>query len=488
MQSPHIEKGFEDQFATSQIGDLDTLFPDSNCSFNFGMEKATTNISGYSNSNNESTHTLNHHLAQVSKQDFELDLVGDGIPHKMESATIAAPSRSNPETPKEQLDFSLGDLAPTMTRFLSEQSGLASLNPIHSDHPDSVQRDNLHQSLTKRHHQNNQYGSIPMRRSDSIERSQQMGTIASSADGNLSMPAMSYNPHYGGIDLGVQHGFGTRHSYLRTPLRPSGLRNSVSANSVSVQPADIYSSLSSFIEPNQQFMQPITDTSTTQEHLHTLRNRRHTDAAMISRNSLINQYPIFDQSPVYGGFIGSPATYAEQRQIYSPASTPRSVHHSYGVHGNLVHPSADSHQHINRVLLQQPMDISTYNIRPYQQSAFGQRMHTTMTREDLKSDSGPQQVSYQATGETEVYRDVRTKNLDETSLAPTTAEEKESYLNRILSAMYDTSRAQDNAGMISAWKTQMNDKEAVEGIARDLLVRPGYQMIVAIRVILTVLD
>lgn len=475
-----MEKGLENQFEIPPIGDLGTFFPDSNCSFDFGAEKVTGNISV---NNHESTY-LNSHLAPASKKDFQPDLVDDGMSHKLESTTIAAPppSRSNPETPKENFDFSVGDLAPTMTRFLSEQSGLALLNPSHSDHLDTIQRDNVHQSMITNDNQNHQLASIQMRRSDSSAWSREMGTSASSADSNLSMPATSYNPHHAGLDLGVQHGFGTRHSYIRTPLRPSGLRNSVSA-----QPADIHPSLPQVVVPQQHFIQPIPDTSTSQEQMHTLRNRRHTDAAISSPNQSINSYPIFDQGPVYGGFIGSPASYADPSRTYSPAVTPRSVYHPYGMHGQLVHPSADSHQHANRILLQQPIDTATYDLRSHQQSAFGHRMHTSMKREDLSSDSSPLRVGYQTVEETQVSRGAQTKNLDETSSAPNTARQREMYLNKILSAMYDTSRAQDNAGMISAWKTQMNDKEAVEGIARDLLVSLRCQMIASIRVILTLL-
>lgn len=485
MQSPQLEKGSEDQFEIPPIGDLDTFFPDPNCSFNFGAEKVTTNIGA---NNSESAYNPNHHLEQISKQGFESDILGDDTSHKLESATIAAPpsSRSNPETPKEQFDFSLGDLAPTMTRYLSEQSGLASLTPGHSNHPDSVQRDNIRQSMAKVQHHDHPLAWTSMRRSSSRGWSSQVGAIASSADGSHSMPAMSCNPHQEGLDLGAQHGFGARHSYLRTPVRPSSLRNIVSANSISPQPADIYSSVTQVVGPNQHFVQPIPDTSIAQENLNTLRNRRHTDTAMFSRNSLINPYPMVDQGPVYGGIIGGPTNYADSNQQYSPFNIPRSVPHNYGMHGHLIHPSADSHQHINRIFQQQRMDSSVYNLQP-QESAFEHRMHTTMKREDPSSNSGPQRVSYQTMEETEASKIVQTKNLDDTSSAPTTAEERELYINKILSAMYDTSRAQDNAGMISAWKTQMNDKEAVEGIARDLLVSLEYRITALEKVILTVL-
>lgn len=478
MHSPQTNKGLEDQFALPPIDDLESFFPDANCSFTYGVDKATTNVNV---DNNESTYKLNHHLAN---QDSELDLVGDSMSHKLESTTIAAPlaSQSNPETPKEQFDFTLGDFAPTMTRIFSEQSGLASLNPNHSDHPDNVHPDNVRQNLIKNQHQNHQLASVPMRRSDSYVWPQEIGAMKSSADGNLSMPAMSYNQHQAGLDLGAQHGVGARHSYLRTPLRPSGLRNSISS-----QPADIYPSVSQVVDSNPHFMQPTADISTAQEHLHAPRNRRHTDAPIFPRNPLINPYPMFDQNPMYGGFMGSLTSYADPNRVYSLPDPPRSVYHSHGMHGNLVHPNADSHQHINGMLLQPPMDLSPYNFRPHQQSVFGQRMQTTMKREELSSNSCPQRVSYQSMEETEVAKGVQTENLDETPLAPITAEEKELYLNKILAAMYDTSRAQDNAGMISAWKTQMNDKEAVEGIARDLLVSLLYQMIPLVRVVLTAL-
>ena len=482
MQSLQQEKESEDQFEISPIGDLDAYLRDPNSSFNFGAEKATTNISD----NDESVDYPKHHLAQTSKQDSESDLVGDDMSHKLESTTIAAPppSRSNPETPKEQFEFSLGDLAPPMTRFLSEQGGLASLTSSQSDHPDNVQRENLHQTMIKSQYPSHQIASTSMRRSDSRGNFSQVGAIASSTEGNLSMPAISRNLHQGGLDFGVQPGFGARHSHSRTPLRPSNLRNIVSANSVSAQPVDIYPSLPQVVGPNQHFMQPIADTSIAQEHLQTLRNRRHTDAAILSRN--LNPYPMVDQGPAYGGFIGSPTNYADPSRQYSPFNIPRSVHHNYGMHGHLIHPSADSHQHINQILLQPAMDSSTYNLSR-QQSAFEQPMRTTMKREDPPSDSGPQRVSYQVMEEVEVSKVPQIGNLDEISSAPNTDEEKELYVKKILSAMYDTSRAQDNAGMITAWKTQMNDKEAVERIARELLVSIRYQTIALCKRILIVL-
>lgn len=474
MQSSQQDKESEEQFEIPPIGDLDDYFRDPDSNFDFGEEKANTNLGV----DNESIDYPKHHLAHTSNQEYETGLVGDGMANRLESTTLAVPppSRSNPETPKEQSDFSLGDLAPPMTRFHSEQGGLASPNPSHSDHPDNVQGDNFRQSVIRSQLPSHQTPPVSMRRSDSRGNFSQVGAIESSADSNLVTPAMSRNPHQGGLDRSVQHGFGVRHSHSRTPARPSNLRNIVSANSVSAQPADIYPSLPQLGGPNQQYMQPVADPSTAQEHFHTLRNRRHTDTATFSRNPLMNPYPIVDPDPAYGGIIGSAANYADPSRQYSPFHIPRSVHDNYGIHGHLIHHGADPHQPINQILLQSPMASSTYNLR-HQRSAFQPPMHNTMKRDDSSPDSGPQRMSHQAMEETEVSQSPQIRNPGEPPSVPKTEKEKQACVNRILSAMYDTSRAQDNVGMISSWKSLMNEKEAIERVARELVVGFGYQII-----------
>ena len=474
MQNPKQDPESEEQFEISPIGDFGAYLRESDSDFNFEPEKANTNLGVDS----ESIDSPKYPLAQTSNQEYETNLIGDSMANTLESTTIAAPppSHSNPETPKEQSAFSPGDLAPSMTRFYSEQGGIASPNLSHSDQPDNRQRDDLRQSMIRSPYPSHQSPPGPVRRSDSKGNFSQMEAIASSADSNFAMSPMSHSPHQTGLDLSVQHGRGVRQSHSRTPVRPSNLRNIVSANTISTQPANIYPSLPQLVGPNQQFMQPIADPSTAQEHLHTLRNRRYTDTSMFSRNSLINPYLMVEQDPAYGGIIGSPANYADPNRQYSPFNIPRSVHHSYGIHGHLIHPSNDSHQPINQAQLQSPMDSSTYNLHQHR-SAFQQPMHPTTKREYSSSDSGPRQMGYQAMEETEVAQIPQLQNPAETSSAPNTEEKKELYVNRILSAMYDFSRTQDNAGMVSGWKTVMADKEAVERVARELLVGFEYRLI-----------
>jgi hypothetical protein len=460
MHSPQGDKGLEDEFGLAAIDDLDSLFPDTNAGFHFGEEKAITNV----NVSNESTYKHTPQLAQTPKHDSDPDLVGDGLFQKS-STTLTAPpsSRSNPETPKEQFEFSLGDFAPAMTRIFSEQSGLASLNPRQSNHPE-----NVHQAMIMNHRQKHHLVSSPMRRSETY-RWEEAGATASSSDVALSIPATAYNQHQAGLDFGVPYGFGARHSHMRTPLRPSNLRNSISS-----QPSDLYPSVSEVSQSNPQFMHAITDPSAAQENGHGYRNRRHTDAELLSRNPFAGTYPVLDNSQMYGGLMGNLGNYADPSRGYSHPYQARSMYLSQGLQGNLVHPSVDSHQQISGMLLQQPTNVPPFMVRPAQQSAFGQRMHTTMKREPQSSGSCVGQESYQSTEDPEVPKSVQTREPSETLTAPITAEENEMYLNKILAAMYDTSRAQDNAGMISTWKTQMNDKEAVEGIAKDLLVSLTY--------------
>lgn len=471
MQSPKQDQESEEQFEISPIRDFDAYLGDTDSDFNFEAEKANT-ILGV---DSEPINSPKYLLARTSNQEYETNLVGDSMANTLESTTIAAPlpSRSNPETPKEQSVFSPGDLAPSMTRFYSEQGGVASPNLSHSDYPDNIQRDNLRQGVIRSPYPSHQVPPVSLRHSDSKGNFSQMGAVPVSTDSNFAMSPMSHSPHsphQTGLDLNIQHGRGVRQSHSRTPVRPSSLRNIVSANSISAQPANIYPSLPQPMGPNQQFMQPIADPATAQEHLHTLRNRRHTDASMFPRSSLMSPYLMMEQDPAYGGIIGNPANYADPTRQYSPFNNiPRSVHHSYGIHGHLIHPSNDPHQPINQALLQSPMDSSTYNLHQHR-SAFQQSMHPTMKREDSSSDSGPQRMSYQAMEETEVPQLPQIQNPNETFSVPDTEEKKEGYVNRILSAMYDFSRTQDNAGMISGWKMVMTDKEAVERVARELLV------------------
>lgn len=487
MPSPQKEKELENQLGLPPIGDLGSFFPDPDCSYNFEAERGTTNVDA---NESRSNYNLNIHLAHVPKQDSQTDPVGDDMSNKPESATIPRPppSRSNPETPKENVNYSQGNSPPEMARFYSEQSGLPSLSPGHLDHPHIAQQDYFHRSIIKPQRPSQQPPSISMRRPDNSEWGQPMEAIASSADSNISMQARSYNPHQGGLDLGAQHGYGGRPSHLRTSNRQSGLRNIVSANPVSTQGADIYSSLPHSIQPNQHFMQPMADTSNAQENFHAFRSRRHTDSSMSGRNLPMQQFSILDQGQVFGGYAGSP-DYAGPARSYSPGYAPGSVSYPYVPGGQFVHPNVDSPQNVNRALFQHPMTTSTspYNLSPHQSSAFGNRMHPTMKREDLSSDSSPQRVSYQSVEQAEGSQGAPDRSPEETSSGPKTAEEKKKYIKKILDAMYDTSKAEDNAGMISAWKTQMNDKEAVEAVARDLLVSLEYPMVASLGAMLTVL-
>jgi hypothetical protein len=459
MHSPQADKGLGDEFELPQIDDLESFFPNANDDFHFAEEKAIMNMNV---DRDGSSYKHSSHLAQTLKQDHDADPVGDGMFQTLSSTNLPVPpsSHSNPETPKEQFEFSIADVAPAMTRIFSDQSGLASLNPKQSNHPD-----NLHSAMIMNQRHTQHLTSTPMRRSESHGRAQEARTFGSSADSGLPAQTTPLNQPQAGLDLGLQFGFGARHSYLRTPVRPSGLRNSVTTRS-----AD-YPSVSEVPKPNLQPMQAISSTSSAQEHMQSYRNRRHTDAQLYPPSLWANTYPGVDQNPMYGGLMGNNANYTNPAQTYSPYQA-QSVYLTQGPHGRLLHPKIDSRQQISGMLMQQPASLAPYNISPYQQSAFGQRMRTTMKREEPASGSCPQRDSYQSIEDSGVARSSQIQDSDETSLATFTSEQDEMYLNRILAAMYDTSRAQDNAGMISTWKTQMNDKEAVEGIARELLVSP----------------
>ena len=467
MHSPQVDKTLEDQFTFSSLDDLGSFFPDGNSSFTYA-EKPTMNDNIESN---ESTCGLNTFLAQTPKEDGDANPLGDTMLPKLDSTSPGGPisSQSNPETPKGQFEFSLGDSAPAMTRFFSEQSGLASLNPKQADHSD-----NVHQTLLKNQQQKhqlmanpNQLMATPMSRTNSHQGwTPNAGTMASSEDNSLPTPAISYNQHQAGLDAGVQNGFGARHSYIRTPLRPSGLRNSLSS-----QPATIYPSNSEVAEPNPQFMQTIADNPTTHELPHRYRNRRYTDAQVLPRIEAANPYSILDQNQAYGGFMGDLTNYADPARVYSLSNPPRSVYHSQGMNGTFVHPTADSYQPMSGMLMPPPTNIPTYINRPHHlQPTLGQRIHHTMKRMDITSDPSPQRVRHQSVEETGKSKGVRNQERKETPPSTLTPENYDEYYRKTLAAMYDTSHAQDNAGMISTWKTQMADSEAVEKIAHDLLV------------------
>lgn len=464
MPSPQADKGLGDDFGLPQIDDLESFFTDANGDFHYEEEKAIMDV------NDGASYNHSSHQAQTPKQTHDADLVGGGMFQTLSSTNLSIPpaSHSNPETPKEQFEFSLGDVAPSMTRIFSDQSGLASLNAKQSNHPD-----NLHSAtiLNQRHTQH--LTSTPMRRSESHGRAQEARTSGSSTDGGLPTQVTTYNQPQAGLDHGLQFGFGARHSYLRTPVRPSGLRNSVTT-----QTTDPHPSVSEILKPNLQPMQAISSLAAAHEHTQSYRNRRHTDAQLYPPNLWANTYPFMDQNPVYGGLIGNNANYTNAGQNYSPYQA-QSAYLTQGTHGRLIHPKIDSHQQISGMLMQQSPSLGAY-LGPYQQSAFGQHMRTTMKREESASGSRPQRDSYQSIEDSGMAKSGQVQDSDEASLATFTSEQDEMYLNKILAAMYDTSRAQDNAGMISTWKTQMNDKEAVEGIARELLVSPIYWEIASV--------
>lgn len=412
---------------------------------------------------NEPTYKLNTHPAQTPESARETDLPGSVMFERLNPTTIAPPplSQSISETLKDHVGFSLSEFAPALTRIYSEQSGLASLNPRDSDHPG-----NVHQTLIKNQQQKHQVSSTPMSRTETYGWAQDTGSAMSSANSRPPIPAMTIPQNQAELDHNLQHGFGARHSHshLRTSLRPSALGSSLSS-----QLADPFLSISEVTEPNNQFTQAYIDTSTAQQPLYAYRNRRHTDTQFFPRNHLTTPIPNLQPSPLFEDFMGNHANCTGPTRDHSHLHQARPLYLSQGMHGNFVHPNSDSHQQMHSVLLQQPTIFPPY-IRPHQQSSFGQRMHTNMKREGSSSESCPQRASSQFMGESRVTRGVQTRDPKETSSAPITAEENEAYFQKILAAMYDTSRAQDNAGMISTWKTTMNDKEAVEGIARDLLV------------------
>lgn len=444
MHSPPADEGLEVPYGLPSIDEFESLFPNTGNSSTF-TEKT----------DNESTCKVTTFVA-ASKQDDVADLFIDSGFHKIDPTTPGAPlsSKSNPETPKAQFEFALEDFAPTMTRIFSEQSGLATLNPPH--HPE-----NVHQPLLRNTQQRGQLSNTMRRSNSSHGWAQDAAAMASFTADSVPNATITYHQHQAGLDFGAQN---VRPLHVRTPLRPSSLRNTLSS-------ANIYQPISEGVEPNPHFTQSVAGNSNHHENARRNRERRHTDAQYFPRNQVAGPYTFFKPNQLYGGFAEEVTNHASPAQLYSlPIESPQ-VYHRQEMNRDLTQPDADSYRSVSGMLVQQPTNNSTYLTRPLQYSAFGQRTHTMSKRDIPRSVPAPQGFHFQPVEETDSSKGPRNQNPNENVSATIAGEDSDKkYFDKILAAMYDTSRAQDNAGMISTWKTQMNDKEAVEGVARDLLV------------------
>lgn len=349
-------------------------------------------------------------------------------------------SHSNPETPNEPIDFSFGDDIPLMHRVLSEQSVLPSLSARYQNVQPQVR------------FWNQRYG-----QDERDERSQEAGPNALSH-------------HQAGLELEIPFE-GTHQSNIGTPMGLSNLSNTYTSTSLNLAQSPSGGNLKHQPQIRTGIEYPAL------EYLKEPRGRRHTDAELCSQQYQMAEGNIYNpvNFAAHGiststGPFPDPLSYHSPRPQYSQANESHSPYIPSHIHGNLAHGNFNSDYYRNELMLEQP----TYSFPGYtipDQATYFQQNSNTMKQDKPNPDQDAQSVNYRSLQNDETSADAQTQRPNQNAGIPRNSEEDKPYFDTLMASMFDVSQAEDNEGMILTWRNQLNDRDAIAEVARNILVR-----------------
>ena len=465
MSLGSIDVGMEDDQNVAHLQEIDisaqdakSLFPElglmTSNDFDFKHEKGGVNdmLDFDQLNNDDADHRSGETIEGGEAQDISSVVATD----------IHAPpiSQSNPETPNEPFDFSFEEFAPLMIRNSSEQSILPSLTSKYQNTQTQVR------SISQRFDQ--PVTSTKLNNAGNRDKSQDRGPTTPYTPATSAI-SWGQNHHQAGPDMGTPFELGARQSHIRTPIRPSGLRNSYSALS-----PDIAQSPSRLNQSRHQQIRANMETLAL-DHLTEFRGRRRTDADMCSHQPRMIESNIYNSGHYAAQSVATSTNHlADQSRYPSPHSQ---YSHPYGsltpyipshIHGNIA--QGNSNWRGNELLLQQPTSTFPHQMPPSQTSAYLQQSLSMMKREEPSPDRETLSVNYRSLNTAEIAMDTQTRIHDQDIEAPRNDVEDKPYFDTIMASMFDISQAEDNEGMVLTWRNQLNDRDAIAEVAANLLV------------------
>lgn len=240
------------------------------------------------------------------------------------------------------------------------------------------------------------------------------------------------------IQAGSEHNlrFETPSRQVRAPFRPSTLRNNVSAVGVGSR----YQSRSSSPQVWAQDVQQ-------QDPQVKLQRQEGWEHA--------NQLPPGYLTPLHvnSQHMNMPSSCGDER-----------------LHGSVTHGCVNSHQQPSNLLLQQPQTQTLYTNYMYPTPNFNQRSYHTMKHEELSPEARHSRLKYSSLKDARKEKITSTHNAVHDPTFPMTDAHDCHYVDMLMAAMLDMSKAEDNDGMKRTWEAMMRDKEKVEKAAWEMVV------------------
>ena len=421
---------------------------------------------------------LNQTLNEVQEPEFtgmsnEVDHHYDDFSNLWSAAqTVPPSSHSNPETPNESV-FKANPAAEPMTRIVSEPS----LGPLSQRHQ---------QDLTFGYHglpasqQPQQAMLASLNRSVTIDKSQENETSASESK-NAFPPLFSPICDQAGLDFGTHS-----KKYRQFDIPTSNMRTSTistrrgncavsqsSENDTSLfRTSQFHRSVSG---ASQTSMPSMTNPSMIGTCVSDFPNQPHNKVEQY----LPDSWPNITQIP------GEPFSYGFAIDANRPTSmccspldetapllgnTQRMYSH-LGNHPNMTRDRFLPHRSTYGPMVQQPTYLPESVLAPPKGSTPTQDSRPSTKRSESYTGLRSQRAKRPLLNDDKISIATGTPSFKKQNSGVMTAQEEQLCIQKILTAMYDTSRAQDNPGMVSTWKSQVNDSEAIEKVAHDLLVR-----------------
>ena len=368
-------------------------------------------------------------------------------------------SHSNPETPNDPFELFFEDAVPPMQRVSSEQSILPSLtSKYHNVQPQTRLTDQIPDA-----------SSVKPNSVDSHDKSHDKELFAPSPSLNSTV-SWGQNPQQAGLNMGIPLELGARQSHMRTPIRPSNLRNAYSMQSPDIAPA----SLRTNHVNHQQLRTGVEDL--TQYPSTGFRSRRRPDADLYTQPQMVN-------NEMYGaGHFNGQSSYPSPHFNYSQVHgsqvpfIPSNIHENL-THGNMPHGNTTSTWRENELTLQQSASLFQNQIQSSQLTAYIPQHSVLMKQEQIFPDQGAHSLNYRSSNSMTTAMDGQSLILGRTTAPPTNDEEDKPYIAYILECMIDSSMAEDNAQMKNAWTNHLNDREALAEVAADVLVSNFSQLL-----------
>lgn len=429
--------------------DAKTLFPE--------LELMAENDYAFNNRRDDADDILNYDQLQnendrLQEEENELKDLQDFS--RVVTTDVPAPpiSHSNPETPNGPFDCFFEDAVPPMQRVASEQSILPSLtSKYHNVQPQTRLTDQIPEASP-----------FKMNSVDSHDKSHDKELVAPSPSLNSTV-SWGQNPHQAGLNMGIPLEPGARQSHMRTPIRPSNLRNAYSMQSPNVAPASLRIN-----NVNHQQLQTGVE-GLTQYPSTGLRSRRRPDADLYTQPQMVN-------NEMYGaGHFNGQSSYPPPHFNYSQVHgsqvpfIPSNIHENLA-HGNMAHGNTTSTWRENELMLQQSASLFQNQIQSGQLTAYIPQHGVLTKQEQLSPDQGAHSLHYRSFNSMTTAMDGQNLILGRTTAPPTNDEEDKPYIAYILECMTDTSVAEDNVQMKNAWTNHLNDREALAEVAADILV------------------